>query len=234
MTPAELRVFAGTVLFSSLAGYFVFLHFAALITSPWYFLPLMALAAICFDLGISLSTLPRPARAVAWGILIGTIGLSVPFAARDLNCRFSNVDLVANRLMKEISPQDYVVVTPWHLGISFDRYYQGAAAWDTLPPVADHSTYRFDQVPTSATEIARATQPVLDRIANTLQSGRRVWIVGWMSVPAPDRTAATAEGRFLAEHSRSFEAIDLKIKGPTSDYEDVSLLLASGWKTDKP
>ncbi len=234
LTPAELQVFAGTILISSLIGYFVFLYFAALITSPWYFLPLMALAAICFDLGIPVSTLPRLARTVVWGILIGTIGLSVPFAARDLNCRFSNMDLLVNRLMKETSQQDYVVVTPWHLGISFDRYYHGAAAWDTLPPVADHSTYRFDLVPISATETARANQPVLDRIANTLQSGHRVWIVGWMSVPAPDRAAASAASRFLAEHSQAFEPVDLKIKGQTSDYEDVSLLLASGWKTNSP
>ena len=234
MTTAELQVFAGTILFSALIGYFVFLHFAALITSPWYFLPLMALAAVCFDLGISLSMLPRPVCTVVWGILIATVVIAIPFAARDLNCRFSNMDLVASRLLNEASPQDYVVVTPWHLGISFNRYYHGAAAWDTLPPVADHSTYRFDLVPTSATEKARAMQPVLDRIANTLQNGHRVWIAGWMSVPAPGRTAATEEGRLLAEHSRSFEAVDLKIKGQISDYENVSLLRAGGWKTNSP
>ena len=233
MTPAELRVFAGAILFSSLAGYFVFLDYAALITSPWYFLPLLALAAICFDLGLPLSLLPRLARTIVWGILIGTIGLAIPFAIRDLNCRFTNVDLVAHRLMKEISPQDYVVVTPWYLGITFARYYQGAAVWDTLPPMADHATHRFDLAQT-ATANANASRSVLDHIAGTLQSGHRVWILGWMRVPLPGRTATTPEGRFLTEHSRSFEPVDLKIKGQTSDYEDVSLLLASGWQTNSP
>lgn len=231
MTPAELQVFAGATLLAALVGYFIFLHFAALITSPWYFLPLLAVAASCFDLGLSLAAVPLTFRAVVWGVLIATVGVAIPFAARNLNCRFTNVDLVTKRLMKEISPQDYVVVTPWYLGISFHRYYQGAADWDTLPPVADHSTYRFDLVPT-ASEMPRASQPVLDRIANTLQAGHRVWIVGLMSVPAPGRRAATEAGRFIAEHSQTFEPLDLKIHGPTSDYEDESLLRASGWKTN--
>jgi hypothetical protein len=233
MTPGELQVFASVTLLAALAGYFSFLYFAALITSPWYFLPLLALGAVCFDLGVPVTTLPRLLRTIVFGVLIATAVIAVPFAARNLNCRFTNVDLVAKRLIEEISPQDYVVVTPWYLGISFDRYYKGAAAWDTLPPVADHSTYRFDLVPV-AKETAHAAQPVLDHIARTLQAGHRVWIVGWMRVPAPGRQAATEAGRFIAAHSQSFAALDLNLKGPTSDYEDESLLRASGWKTSPP
>jgi len=234
MTTAELQIFAGVILLSSVAGYLVFLHFAALITSPWYFLPLMAVVAACFDLGINLPALPRALRTLLYGILIGTVLLSVVFAFRDLNCRFTNVDLVAQRLAKEVSAQDYVVVTPWYLGISFDRYYRGAAPWDTMPPVSDHSTHRFDLVPISEADEARAMQPVLDRISNALQTGHRVWVVGWMRVPAPGHATASREAQFLAEHSESFETVDLKIKGQTSDYEDVSLLQANGWRAQKP
>jgi hypothetical protein len=233
LTPAELQVFAGATLLAAVAGYFIFLRFAALITSPWYFLPLMALGGVCFDISVPLTTLPRMFRAVAWGILIATAGVAMPFAARDLNCRFTNVDLIAKRLMKEISPQDYVVVTPWYLGISFNRYYQGAAEWDTLPPVADHSTYRFD-LAQAAAENSHASQPVLDHIASALQSGHRVWIVGLMSIPPLGRRAATEAGQFIAEHSQSFEQLDLKIKEPINDYEEESLLRASGWRTNQP
>ncbi|HEX4349432.1 MAG TPA: hypothetical protein VH251_03555, partial [Verrucomicrobiae bacterium] len=171
-------------------------------------------------------------RTVTWGILIATALLSVPFALRDLNCRVTNADLVAKYLNENVSAQDYVVVTPWYLGISFDRYYHAGAKWDTLPPMADHSTHRFDLVPTSAAEEARATQPVLDRMATALQSGHRVWVAGWMRTPAPGHAASTAEGRFLSGHSQSFEPVDLKIKGQTSDYEDFSLLVAEGWRTN--
>lgn len=232
LTPAELQLFAGAILLASLAGYFCFLYFAALITEPWYFLPLLALGAICFDLGVPLRTLPRLLRTVVFGVLVATAGIAVPFAARDLNCRFTNVDLAAEYLMKEASPQDYLLVTPWYLGISFDRYYQGAASWDTLPPVTDHSTHRFDLAQTAA-EDRRASQPVLDHIANTLQAGHRVWVVGWMNVPQPGRPAATEEGRLLAEHSHSFEAVVLKSKSLISDFEEVSLLRATGWKTNQ-
>ena len=234
LAPAELQVFAGVVLLLSVLGYLVFLHFAALITSPWYFLPLMAVAAVCFDLGITLPALPRMLRTVVWGVLIATAGLSVPFALRDLNCRVTNADLVAKYLNENVSAEDYVVVTPWYLGISFDRYYRAAAKWDTLPPMTDHSTHRFDLVPASAADEVRAVQPVLDRVASTLQSGHRVWVAGLMTIPAPGHAATTAEGRFLSEHSRSFDPVDLKIKGQTSDYEDFSLLLADGWRTNPP
>jgi hypothetical protein len=230
MTLAEARAFAATILAASTAGYFVFLRLAGLITSPWYFVPLMAIGAACFDLAVPLAMLPRIVRTVAVAILIATAGLSVPFAVRDLNCRFSNMDLVVNRLEKELSPQDYVLVAPWYLGISFSHYYHGPAAWDSLPPVSDHSTYRFDLVPVSPADLARVTRPALDHAANTLQAGHRVWVVGWMTVPAPHHHASTPDARFLAEHSTSFEAVDLKIPGQTSDYENVSLLRAEGWK----
>ena len=233
LKPAELQVFAGTTLLAALVGYFIFLFFASLITSPWYFLPLITLGAVCFDLGLPLTALPRLLRVVTWAILIATAGVAVPFALRDLNCRFTNVDLVVKRLMKEISPQDYVVVTPWYLGISFNRYYKGAAIWDTLPPVADHFTYRFDLV-RAATDSGHASQPVLDRMANTLQSGHRVWIVGLMSVPSPGGRAPTEAGRLIAEHSQSFEQLHLNIRGQINDYEDESLLLASGWRNSAP
>ena len=227
----ELRIFSGIVLLASAIGYFLFLKFAALITSPWYFLPLLALAAICLDLSISLAEIPRNFRAVICGILLATIGISTAFSFRDLNCRFTNVDMIANRLSKEISPQDYVVVTPWYFGISFNHYYRGAAAWDTLPPVADHSTYRFDLI---QAQNQGASQKIFDRIADTLQSGHRVWIVGLMDAPSPGTRAHSDAAQFIANRSQSFEKNDLKLSGPVSDYEEESLLVASGWKTNSP
>jgi len=173
-------------------------------------------------------------RTVSIAVLLGTVGAAIPFALRDLNCRFSNMDIVADRLAREADPNDYIVVTPWHFGISFSRYYHGPAKWDTLPPIADHTSYRFDLLPKTATEKDQAEQPVLDRIQQTLHDGHRIWVVGWMSVPPQGKTAASTEARFIAAHSQEFKVIDLKLPGATSDYEDVSLLQATGWKSTVP
>jgi len=234
MTSAECSAFAAVVLIASVSGYYFFLHFAGLITSPWYFVPLMAVAAVCFDISISVRNLAGLARTVLLSVLVATAGLSIPFAIRDLNCRFSNMDIAVSRLEAECSPQDYVLVTPWYLGISFSHYSHGMVNWDSLPPVADHSTYRFDLVPVSSIELARLTQPVLDRAADTLKAGHRVWVLGWMTVPAAHRRASTELGRLLAEHSLVFAPVDLKIAGQTSDYENVVLVQASGWRTNAP
>jgi hypothetical protein len=232
LTAAEARVLAGGILLASLAGYLCFLYFAALITEPWYFLPLFALAAVCFDLGIAIDPLPRIGRVILFGGVAATSVIAIVFGLRDLNCRLTNIDLVAGYLRQNLAPQDYVVVTPWYMGITFDRYYRGPAPWDTLPPIADHSTHRFDLLPASTNAAAQAMQPVYDHIAGTLQGGHRVWVVGSMSLPPPGRKAHTQESQFIADHSQSFISVDLKLKGQTSDFEEASLLRADGWKTN--
>jgi hypothetical protein len=230
LTEREIRVFAGGVLVFSIIGYLLFLHHAAMITSPWYFVPLTAVLAICFDLGLPPAALPRLLRPAAVAIIVGTAGVSAVFGVRDLNCRFSNMDLVAEHLKRAISAQDYVLVTPWYLGVPFQRYYQAAAPWGTIPPMPDYSCARYDLLPASEEAMARAAQPVMDHMSRTLREGHNVWVVGWMRVPDRGRTPATPVGRLLIEHSRVFEQVDLKIKGQTSDYGDFSLLEASGWK----
>ncbi len=49
---ANLPLFAGTTLLAAAAGFAAFLWYAALPTEPWYFIPLMALAAGCFEIGL--------------------------------------------------------------------------------------------------------------------------------------------------------------------------------------
>lgn len=229
LTFEETKLFAAVVLLLSWAGYGAFLRFAGMITSPWYFLPLMAVTAICFDLSISIAALMRLPSLVVTAILLATACISIPFAIRDLNCRFTNADLIARKLMEEASPQDYIVVTPWHLGISFNRYYHGTTKWDTLPPLADHATYRFDLLP-AAPDMRAAEQPVLNQIGEALQAGRRVWLVGWITAPEPGKRAHSEISQFIADHSQSFEAVPADFKGAINDYEDESLLLASGWR----
>ena len=139
----------------------------------------MALAAGCFEIGLPFS---RHVRAAILGFTVLTMIGAVPFARNDLNWRFTNIDLVAQRLTKEAGPDDFIIVSPWYCGITFDRYYKGPASWNTLPPLKDHSTHRYDLVREQMQE-RDAIQPVFDQITATLQSGHRVWVVGTMDIP---------------------------------------------------
>ena len=58
----NLPLFAGVTLLTAIAAFAGFLWFAALSTEPWYFLPLMALAAVCFEIGLPLSADTRARR----------------------------------------------------------------------------------------------------------------------------------------------------------------------------
>ena len=254
VTAEDARLFAGTTMIIACAGFAGFLWLAGLPTQPWYFVPLMALVAACFDAG--LPSLPRLVRVAFFGFVAATALIAITVAQRDLNCyRFTNVDLWSRQLTAEASPEDYVVVTPWYCGISFDRYFKNSTPWTTLPPLADNTTHRYDLVRIQM-QNTNAIQPVLDQIKTTLRSGRRVWVVseaGLMDVPEPGTPSPynlpppplkswgwsslpytlewlSQTAHFLGNHSRQFE----RVKGPATGglhiTENLDLFVASGWK----
>lgn len=250
----DLPCFAAATLLAAFAGFLGFLWFAALLTQPWYFLPLVTLTAVCFELGLP------PAqglfRALFFGFVIATALIAIPFLRRDLNYRFTNMDTLARRLAAEAAPNDLIIVSPWSYGISFERYFRGSTLWTTLPPLADHSTHRFDLVKAQM-QNTNAIQPVLDQITGALQAGHRVWVVGWMSIPAsgtpppgplpppplkftgwldsPYSMAWAAQTAwFLNRHSLQFVPVDRATDANVSMYENSVLLAASGWRNSVP
>lgn len=254
--PEDLRLFAGTTLLAALAGYAGFLWFAALPTQPWYFLPLLALAAVCFDAG--LPPLTGILRAVVLGFILVTAALGARVAARDLNYRFTNIDFWARQLAVQAAPGDFVIVTPWYCGISFDHYFKSPTPWTTVPPLPDHATHRYDLVKIQMQQ-ADTLQPVLEKIVTTLAGGHRVWVVagvGWMTIPAatapppallpppplpasgwldaPYTYTWTAQiAHLLRHHSLQFGRVD----NPTAGMhigENMELFLADGWKNSNP
>jgi hypothetical protein len=251
--PTEgLPLFAGATLLAALAGFAGFLWFAAVPTQAWYFLPPIALAAACFDLGLLLPSLHRYCRAAIYVLMAATVLIAVPFAHQHLNVRFTNVDLLARQLAVEASPQDFIVVSPWYCGLSFERYFKGATPWQTLPPLADHSTHRYDLFQEKM-KMPHPLQPILDQIAATLQGGHRVWVVGWMGIPEPGVpppddlpppplkssgwsdipyfmvwTEQTAW--FLENHSLSFTCLESETNNNVIYHEHLNRFMASGWK----
>jgi hypothetical protein len=248
----DLTLFAGTTVFVAVAGYVLFLWLAAFPSQSWYLLPLMALAAACFEIG--LPTCHGKMRALFFGLLAATALIAIPAASRDLHNRFTNVDTWAGELTAAASPDDYIVIVPWFCGITFDHYFKGPTAWTTLPPLADHATHRYDLVQIQI-QNTNAIQPVLGRIVTTLQSGHRVWILagmGWMDIPDPGTFAPPSlpppplknsgwseapytmvwdsqVGHLLGDHSLQFA----RVKNPTAGMqiiENTELFVAEGWK----
>jgi hypothetical protein len=248
----DARLFAGTTAFAALAGFSGFVWFAALPTEPWYFLPLLALLAACFDAG--LPPLSRCLRLAPLCFVTVTALFAVPVAQRNLSYRATNADSLARFLAAETSSKDFILVTPWYCGISFDHYFKSPTPWTTVPPVADHAAHRYDLVRVEM-QMTNAIQPMLDQAAAALQSGHRVWIVvseGWMNIPAPGETPIilpppplkdsgwsdlpytyawnTQVAGFLAAHSREFGRLKNSANGDVRNDEKLELFTASGWK----
>lgn len=244
----DLPLFAGVTLLAAFAGFAGFLWYAALISEPWYFLPLLAVAATAFELGLPAG---RHFHAAIFGLAAMTLVLAIPAARDGLNWRFTNVDLLARNLTAEAKPGDFIVVSPWYCGITFDRYYHGPASWNTLPPLKDHSIHRYDLI-REAMGRRDAIQPVFGQITAALQSGHRVWMVGTVNLPrsgapmpadlppAPTNYAGTElrytqnwtvqVAQFLSDHGRQFTEVDFKT-GQNVAPENLKLFLAEGWQS---
>jgi hypothetical protein len=204
----------------------------------------------CFDAG--LPPLPRLPRVALFGILLATAGITIPCAYRPLSARLTNVDLLARRLAAEASPGDFIVVAPWYCGLTFERYYKGSAPWSTLPPLGDHSLHRYDLL-SAQLQNRHAIQPVLERIAATLQAGNTVWVAGHMHIfragtpppadlplaPLPasgwvhgsyERIWLLQVACFLGDHSRQLDRVYTSASGDVNPNEALELVRASGWQ----
>lgn len=249
-TELEVQLFAAVTLVAALVGFGAFLKCAALDTQPWYFLPLMALVAISFDMAFV--PVHRYLK-IALAVFAAATGLmAFPLGQTEASARFTNVDSITGLLSREAAPEDFVVVSPWFCGISFARYYSGPAPWSTLPPLDDHRFHRFDAVSAKLGNPS-AIELVLDRVSSTLHSGHRVWLVGWVEIPPkgqappPNLPPPPLKGwgwsqtpyiinwndqieAFLSNHSREFALTALPALGDVKPNENLKVAQANGWK----
>ena len=252
----DLSLFAAILLTLESIGLAIFFWCSQIPIEGWYILPFMGSAVVCFDVAL-------PIRHWTWrtgllGFAAVTACLSIPHTGRAVKAHLSDISIHARQLTASVSPEDYVLVCPWYCGITFAYYFKATTPWDTLPPISDHSAHRYDLVQLQL-QNTNAIAPVLEQITRTLQAGHRVWILaeeGRMSVPAtgtptppnlppaplPDTGWADAPytrvwisqvACLLADHSTDFE----KLKSLSMERflaENMSLFVASGWKTNSP
>ncbi|MGC2353735.1 MAG: hypothetical protein WA496_10080 [Candidatus Udaeobacter sp.] len=242
-----LILFAGTSLVLGAAGYAFFLKLAEYPTQPWHYVPLMAFSAACLD--AVFFTAWRWARPAAMIFAALTISTTFRFELPAVKCRQTNVDLVAARLSTEVAPNDYVIVHPWYCGVTFKRYYKGAAPWTTLPPLEDYALERYDLIKAKM-QTKDPIAPVIDRITSTLQSGNRVWLVGNMPfteeplpevLPAPNNPWGWFDPpyslywgeqvtQFLSAHCRRSGVVMPASTNCVNPVENLQLAAVAGWK----
>ncbi|HWM91268.1 MAG TPA: hypothetical protein VN493_10915 [Thermoanaerobaculia bacterium] len=217
----------------------------------WYFLPLLALAASALD-GLIAGSVPRVARLVA---AVGIAFLLLPAVTREALLRMTNTDLVARHLEEHAGDQDLVLVNPWFLGVSFHRYYEGKARWETIPALEDHRMHRYDLLK-ARMATARPLRDVLGAVRQTLRSGHRVWLVGSYTTapkgqrppvlgPAPGGSLwgwrdapysiswSLQLGAFLRNNAMQNREVRVPVDGPVSGFENLNLYEIRGWRRRK-
>jgi hypothetical protein len=161
------------------------------------------------------------------------------------------MDIAALTLEKSAGKNDLIVVNPWYLGVSFQRYYHGTAPFTTIPPIEDHKVHRYDLIKAEMAS-SNPIEPVLSEISRTLKSGGAVWVLGLTGgppknnvpeslPPAPESTYGWSESayrmsweklfvNFINAHSRSNESLPPLTDEPINSFEDCQILMFKGWQ----
>ncbi len=235
----------------AIGAYYVFQEILSYVIRPWYYLPLLALVAVTLDCAIEFlakTAWMRVARLALVTIIAGT--LLVP-AWQAVQVRQTNIDLVVQELEELSSAEDFILVEPWFCGVSFNRYYRGAANWMTLPAIAEHNVHRYDLVKVKM-ESSNPIDDILHKVVETLQSGNRVWVVGNIYFPeseaavpslppAPDSPWGWLEwpyveawslqvNYFLLTHGMRSQFVRIPVDDPVNDFENLQLMVVQGWR----
>jgi hypothetical protein len=246
--PVDRCWFAALTMLGALLGFIVYVKWAGYL-SAWHFLSVLGLAGLCIDtLLAELADFPRLRAYRLAGVIVAALVL-LPPAWRETQVRATNVDRAAENLASSARAGDLIVVNPWNISISFQRYYTGKVSWVSIPAMSGISFHRYDFLKREMMT-PDPLQPLLDQIAKTLKEGNQVWLVGHVYFPregsgppvlksAPqegfwsDAIYTTGwsfqEGYFLRAHARVADLVGTP-SGQVVSPEDVSLLRLSGWK----
>jgi len=170
----------------SLIGCYLFLRVLSYTTSDWYYLAFICVCLAALDLAGSVLCQSNWLRVTRIVIAVAIL-TAAPFANWSaITERHTNVDLAARTLNERATEGDLVLVVPWPFGIPFQRYYQGAARWMTIPNIEEHRVHRYDLIKTKMV----SKNPVDDlsqALQKTLSAGHRVWFVGGLNLPQPEQ-----------------------------------------------
>jgi len=251
----DMALFMGVGLIVGTVVYISFLMVLGYQTEPWYYIPVMALIAVSFDVAIHLlvrSSNPlRILRLVFFVVVALAISNGVWAAA---GIRQTNIDLICSRLETMISRNDLIIVNPWEYGITFDRYYKGSTPWSTLPDIQDHRTHRYDLLKEKMMDSEPIT-PLLSRISQTLHAGNRVWVIGGLHFllsgdspgylpPAPKASSGWLASPYylvwsqqaaywVMRQTQGYTIVSVPVPYPVNPYEDPILIMVESQNREK-
>jgi hypothetical protein len=234
-------------------SYGLFLEQIAMQQRSWYYLILLAPAALCIDVILDGLAAPRMRLGRAVLALILAAG-AIPASFSEVCLRQTNADLVAEKLRKEVRPGDVILVSPWYYGVALQRYYSNH--FDTLPPMAveDLRIHRYDLMKQQM-KTEEPIAPLLVKVRQALMSGNALWVVGVFMFPPPGQPQPIRPpyredmpldmpdscyfsswmfqlSQMVQSHARSGALQELPVPGDASvnNLENLRLLRFSGWR----
>jgi len=214
---------------------------------------LLAVAAVCLDAIFGAFT-ASPWRIARLAVVVILTAATLLPTQRAVRTRLTNVDVVTAQLERIARPGDLILVAPWEYGVSFQRYYHGAAEWMTVPPLELHGFHRYDLLMdlTCLRDQTLPAQLATDRAGKALRTGHRVFVAGQLRAPPPagqpmvlqpaplaggsesdglhERQWSMMVSQFLSQHAVWEQHIALRPMGVVSQYEELSLQMLEGWR----
>ena len=221
-------------------------------TQEWYYIPFMGLVVGAVEFAAMPWLRLEKVRIARLALVLIVIGASIPALWARSKVRRTNMDLVVARLKTEAAPRDLILVSPFYCGIGFQYYYRGAVPWETIPPIPHPEVHNAYENVKPYMMRENPMQPLVERIAVTLQRGGKVWFVGGLRLP-PEGTQPPASppaphpeygwsdemysqiwglqiGYFVKQHAATARVHEIKTEHPVQRFENLPLIEISGWR----
>jgi len=241
-------LYAVLVIVAATSLHLGFLKLAGRVPQAWQFVPLIAVVALAIDVVLGGTRSLRWARV---GTAVLATALAFPVSLDRVGARQTNVDLIAQYVHTAAQPGDLILVNPWYVGITFNRYYRGPVRWMTLPPMEDLTVHRYDLLKLRMTS-AEPLAPLYGAIQGALESRHRVWLVGGLLFPpagyvppvlppAPGLPTGWSDGpytigwalqtgHFVQTHAERLAVVKIPVDRPVNGLENMGLLVVEGWR----
>ena len=247
----DLAIYSLTVLLASAVMYVLLVKALNFLPQAWYFVVLVAIIAVSLDDLVGLVATTVPARAASLALVLVLAAATIYIGRKQVSERLTNIDVIAPLLAERSGDGDFIVVSPWYVGVTFRYYFHGNTPWTTIPPISDLQLTRYDLLKEQMMK-ADPMQPVLEGAERALRSGKSVWAVGGLAAPpegqlpprlppAPNAPSGWNNGpyisawilqlgAFIQSHATAMETMPVPIRQPVNVYEDSPVLVFHGWR----